>query len=90
MQQGDAAGPVRVVFDGSDLGGDAVLGALEVDEAVALLVAAAAVTGGLTAVDVAAARLRLRCEERLLRRRLGDLREVGRGLETTAGAGGLA
>ena len=44
VQQGDAAGAVGVVLDGRDLGGDAVLDALEVDHAVRTLVAATAVT----------------------------------------------
>src|SRR5690606_38332047 len=47
VQKGDAAGAVRVVLDRGDLGRHAVLGALEVDEPVLLLVATAAVTGGL-------------------------------------------
>src|SRR4051794_11355318 len=43
VQQGDAAGAVRVVLDGRDLGGDAVLDALEVDDAVLALVPATTV-----------------------------------------------
>jgi hypothetical protein len=90
VQQGDAAGAVGVVLDGGDLGGDAVLGTGEVDDAVLALVAATAVPAGLATVDVAPAALGERREQRALGRRLGDLREVGAGLETTTGAGGLA
>ena len=90
VQEGDAAGAVGVVLDGGDLGRDAVLDALEVDLAVLLLVAAAAVARRLAAVSVAATGLRLRVEQRLLGRRLGDVGEVGHGLEATAGAGGFA
>src|SRR6185437_12223409 len=43
VEQGYAGVAVGVVLDGGNLGGDAVLGALEVDEAVPLLVPATAV-----------------------------------------------
>src|SRR5207253_10645098 len=66
VQQRDAAGAVRVVLDRCDLGLDAVLVPTEVDDAVALLVAAAAVTRGLAAVAVATAGAALLGEERLL------------------------
>jgi hypothetical protein len=84
VQQCDAAGAVRVVLDGGDLGGHAVLDALEVDEAVLTLVAATAVAGGLATVDVATTGLLGGREERLLGRRLRDLREIGGRLEATA------
>ena len=90
MQQRDARVAVRVVLDRRDLRGHAVLVATEVDDAVLLLVPAAAVTRGHAAVRVATARARLRLGERLLRLVAGDLREVGDGLEPATGAGGLA
>src|SRR5690606_17851373 len=90
VEQRDAGVAVRVVLDGRDLRRHAVLVPAEVDDAVARLVAAAAVAGGLAAEGVAAARLRLGRQQRLLRRLLGGLREVGDGLEPAAGAGGLA
>ena len=90
VEQRDAAVAVRVVLDGGDLGRHAVLDAPEVDDAVALLVAATAVAGGLAAVGVAAAGAGLLGQQRLLGRGLGDLREVGDRLEPTTGAGGLA
>src|SRR4029079_11314357 len=77
VQQGDAAGAVRVVLDGGDLRRHAVLDALEVDDAVLALVAATAVARRDATVGVAAGLLRLRRDERALRGRLGDLGEVG-------------
>jgi hypothetical protein len=56
VEQGDPGVAVGVVLDGRDLGGDVVLRPLEVDDPVLLLVAAAAVAGGLAAVAVAPAR----------------------------------
>ena len=56
MEEGDAGVAVRVVLDRRHLGRDAVLVATEVDDPVALLVAASSVTGGLAAVAVTAAR----------------------------------
>ena len=53
VEQRDTSVAVGVVLDGGNRGGDAVLVALEVDDAVLLLVAAAPVTGGLAAVGVA-------------------------------------
>jgi hypothetical protein len=44
LDQRDARGTVRVVFDGDDLGGDVALFALEIDDAVFLFVTAANVT----------------------------------------------
>ena len=75
MQQRDARGAVRVVLDRRDLRGNAVLVALEVDDAVLLLVAAADEARGDPALAVAAAGLRLALGQRLLRRRLGDVLE---------------
>ena len=83
VQEGDPSVAVRVVLDGGDLGGHAVLDALEVDDAVLLLVAAAAVTRRLAAVAVATTGLGLLREQALLRRGLGDLAEVGDRSRTT-------
>ena len=90
VQQGDPARAVRVVLDRGDRGRHAVLVPPEVDLAVLLLVPAAAVTRGLAAVVVATTGLGLALDERTLGRGLGDLGEVGLGLEPTSGAGGLA
>ena len=86
VQKSDTGRAVGIVLDGGNLGGHAVLVALEVDDAVALLVAAALVTGGDAAIAVATGLLRLRGQKRLLRLGRGDLREVGDRLETSAGA----
>src|SRR5688572_9741020 len=90
VEEEDATVAVRVVLDGRDLGRHAVLVPLEVDDAVALLVAAALVSSGLAAVVVAATGVVLRGQQGALGRVLGDLREVGDRLEPTTGAGGLA
>ena len=66
VQQSDTGRAVGIVLDGGNFGGHAVLVALEVDDAVALLVAAALVTGGDAAIAVATG-LRLRGQKRLLR-----------------------
>src|SRR3954451_1614000 len=89
VQQRDVRGPVRVVLDRGDLGGDPVPGALEVDLAVQALGAAAAMAGRLAAVGVAPAGLLESLDEGALRLRLRDLREVGVRDEAPAGAGGL-
>src|SRR5262249_3041053 len=82
MEQRDPRRAVRVVLDRRDLRRHAVLAALEVDDAVAALVAAALVARGDPAVRVAAALLRERSEQALLRLRLRDLLEGGDGHET--------
>src|SRR5262249_49369023 len=78
LQQRNTGGAVRVVLDGDDRGPDAVLAALEVDDAVLPLVAAAAEAGADDALVVAAALLGVRLQQRLLRLLLGvgQLREV--------------
>ena len=86
VQKGDAGAAVRVVLDGSDLRGHAVLLALEVDDAVAALVAAALVPCRDTAVVVAARLVRQRRKQGLLRLVRRDLGEVRDRLETSAGA----
>ena len=76
VQEQDATAAVRVVFDRCDLGWNPVLVPTEVDQAVLLLVATAAVTAGLAAVAVTATGAGLALEQRLFWRRLGDLGEV--------------
>jgi hypothetical protein len=75
VQQRDARRAVRVVLDRGDLRRHAVLEALEVDDAVAALVAAALVARRDAAVVVAAALPRHGLEQRLLRLGLRDLFE---------------
>ena len=77
VEQRDARRPVRVVLDRGDLRRHAVLGALEVDDAVAALVAAALMARRDAALVVAAALLRQLLGERLLRLRLRHFGEVG-------------
>src|SRR5581483_3280727 len=90
VQQQDAAVAVRVVLDGRHLRRHPVLGPLEVDHAVLLLVAATAMAGGLAALRVATARAVLGREQRTFGLALRDLREVRHRLEPATGAGGLA
>src|SRR3954451_1488230 len=66
VQQEDATVAVGVVLDGGDLRRHAVLRALEVDDAVLLLVTATAVSGRLAAARVTAAGAVLRRDERPL------------------------
>src|SRR5690606_1150049 len=73
LNEVDVAGAVGVVFDADDGGGDVEAVALEVDDAVAALVAAADVTHGDDALVVAAAGLVQRAEQALFRRGLGDV-----------------
>src|SRR5262249_36535331 len=91
VEERDARRAVRVVLDRRDLGRDARLRPLEVDLAVAALVAAAAEAHGDAPVDVAAAVLVPALEQRLLGRvlLLGDLREVLRGHAAAPGGRGL-
>ena len=77
VQEGDTGGAVRIVLDLGNLGGHAVLvPTLEIDETVLTLVAAAAMTGGDTAVRVTTAGLGLLANQRLLRRRTSQLGEI--------------
>ena len=86
-EQADAGRPVRVVLDRREPGGHAELVALEVDPAVVLLLAAAAMADGDPAGVVPAGAALLRLEERLVRlvgrdlleRRAGHLPESRRG-----------
>ena len=76
LDQGDVAGTVGIVFDRLHGRFDAVLQALEVDDAEKPLVPAAAVLGRDHAVVVAPGRTTLPIGERFLRRLLGDERLV--------------
>src|SRR3546814_13375070 len=55
---------IRIVFNALNLGGDAILVALEVDQTIVLLLTAALVARGDAAVIVATARARLLFEQR--------------------------
>src|SRR6478672_1725964 len=57
-QQCDMRGAVRIVFDTLDLGGDAILVATKIDDAIVLLVTTTDVTGGDVAVVVTAGSFR--------------------------------
>src|SRR5919197_1343307 len=87
VQEGDARGAVRVVLDGGHPGRHAQLVALEVDQPVEALVAPAAVAEGHAAEVVPPARLAQRRGQGALGPGLGDLGEVGAGLEPAAGRG---
>src|SRR5260370_26991572 len=78
MQKGDASRAVRIVLDRLDGRPDIVLAPLEVDDAVALLVAAATETHADDALVIAPALLGLGLEQRLfgLALAVGDFREV--------------
>src|SRR5207245_25562 len=77
VQQCDARVAVRVVLDREHLRRDPVLVPAEVDDAVAALVAAAAVARGRTSVRVAPAGAFDRLRQRLLGTRPSDLRIIG-------------
>src|SRR5699024_1905920 len=80
---------VGVILHGCDFGGDAVLVALEVDDAVFVAVAAADVTHGDPARRVPAARLVERDEKGALGSGRGDLFIRGHRHETTRGRCGF-
>ena len=84
VQQSDASGTVRIVLDRGNLGGHAVLVALEVDHAVTTLHAAA-----LVAVVVTTGLLGQGLEKRLLGLGAGDLGEIGDRLPTPTSGGRL-
>mgnify|MGYP006891887362 FL=1 len=89
VQQSDASGTVRIVLDRGNLGGHAVLVALEVDHAVTTLHAAALVAGGDAAVVVTTGLLGQGLEKGLLGLGAGDLGEVGDRLPTPTSGGRL-
>ena len=89
VQQSDASGTVRIVLDRGNLGGNAVLVALEVDHAVTTLHAAALVAGGDAAVVVTTGLLGQGLEKRLLGLGAGDLGEIGDRLPTPTSGGRL-
>ena len=72
LDQRDVDGAVGIVLDRDDLGRHAVLGALEVDDPIQPLVAAAAMLGGDHAVMIAAVGAALADGERLLRLAAGE------------------
>ena len=78
-QQRDVRGAVRIVLDALDARRDAFLVALEVDQAVMLLVATTDVAGGDAAVVVTATGLALRLEQRRMRRALVQVGRRRRG-----------
>ena len=78
-QQRDVRGAVRIVFDALDARRNAFLVALEVDDAVMLLVTTADVAGGDAAVVVTATGLALRLDQRRVRRALVQVRASRRG-----------
>ena len=85
VEQGDACGTVRIVFDLGDARRHAVLvPTTEVDETVLALMATAAMAGGHTAVRVAAASLAFLAYERLLRRGAREVGEIRHGRVTAA------
>ena len=75
LDEGDAAGAVRIVFDADDGCRCIVLAALEVDQTIVALVATADVTGGDAAGVVTATAALERCEKTLLGLALGNLVE---------------
>src|SRR5262249_38616733 len=91
VEQRDARRAVRIVLDGRDLGRHADLVALEVDDPVAPLVAAAAEARRGAPVAVAATGRNLLLDQRLLGLVLAlrDAREVLRGHAAPAGRGGF-
>src|ERR1700690_3440450 len=89
VKEADPGRAVRVVLDRRDLGRHADLVAPEVDDAVGLLLAAAAVANGQAALVVPARAALLRLEERLVGLLGCDLLERRAGHEPPAGRGGL-
>src|SRR5690606_17021738 len=88
-QQRDVRGAVGVVLDPLDARRDAFLVALEVDDAVVLLVPAADVAGGDAAVVVAATGAALLLEQRRVRRALVQFRRHHADRAAAAWRGGL-
>ena len=89
VQQRDARRAVGVVLDSRNLGGHAVLVALEIDDTVTALVATALMARGDAAVVVAARMLLQRRNKRLLGLAPGDFRKVGNHHEAASGRGRL-
>ena len=85
VQERNACAAVRIIFNRRDAGGDSVLRALEVDDAIEPLVTAAAMTHGQFALLVAAARLGQADGEGLLRLVRCDLIEGRDRHEASAG-----
>src|SRR5258707_15470052 len=81
MQERQPGRAVRVVFNRRDLRRNALFLTAEIDGAVLLLVAAAAMPDGDLAMGVASARALLRLDQRFFRRLLGDFALVEHGHE---------
>src|SRR5690606_21499183 len=88
-QQGDVGSAVGIVFDPLHARRDAFLVALEIDDAVVLLVATTDVAGGDPAMVVATAGLALLLEERSVRGALVQARGHHADRGTAAGRGGF-
>src|SRR5262249_17358470 len=88
LDQGDAGRAIRVVLDRLHRRPDVVLPALEVDEAVTLLVAAAAEARADEALVVAAALLGLGAQQRFLRPVLLAVRQLREVADRAAAAAG--
>ena len=88
-QQRDVRGAVGIVFDPLHARRDAFLVALEVDQAVMLLVATTDVTGGDATVVVTATAVALRLEQRRMRRALVQAGRHHADHRATAGRGGF-
>jgi hypothetical protein len=84
VKESDATVTVWVIFDGCNRGGHSIFVSFEVDDAVALFMAATAVAGGSPAVVVSAACGMFLCEKRFFRGSGGDLAEVRDGLKASA------
>src|SRR5205807_9361725 len=89
VNEGDTRTAVRVVLDGRDPTRNADLAPLEVDDAVQLLVTAAAMTDGDASPHVAAAVLLEVLDQRLLRFGARHLLEAAHRHESAAGTGWL-
>ena len=89
VEQCDARRTIRIVFDGGNFSGDAVLVALEIDHTITALHAAALMAGGDTAVVVTTSLLGQRTQKRLFRSSAGDVSKIGNSLEAPAGACGF-
>jgi hypothetical protein len=84
VKERNATVTVWVIFDGCNRGGHSIFVPFEVDDAVALFMAATAVTGGSPAVVVSATCGMFLCEKRFFRSGGSDLTEVRDGLKASA------
>tara|TARA_B110000116_G_C16677150_1_gene508949 strand:+ start:522 stop:956 length:435 start_codon:yes stop_codon:yes gene_type:complete len=84
VKERNAAVTVWVIFDGCNRGGHSIFVPFEVDDAVALFMAATAVAGGSSTVVVSATCGMFLCEKRFFRGSGSDLTEVRDGLKASA------